>query len=393
MTDRLSNTKRPTSFMQKYGLFATCMITGLVVIPGLYFAGQISIEQVNLYGRYMTFAIVALGLDLVWGYTGVLSLCQALFFALGGYAMGMYLAHHGGAGGAEGANGWDIPACLYVVYPYKVGQAPADATLPWFWKASYWLPCAVALGIIIPGIVSAIIGYFGFKSRVRGVYFSILSQAITVAAWLVFCMNNMFFCGTNGLTNFKTIAGFDINSTGVKLGLYVVSFLSLVAVYFGCRHIVKSRLGRILVAIRDDESTLRFSGYHPYIYKTFAFSIGGMIAGYAGVLYAAQQTIFAPAEMEAAKSILIVVWVAVGGRGTLKGAIAGALTINILYNTLTSSYPELWPYILGGLFVAVVLLFPRGLVGLAEDFWESLRGVVSRKGDSAPATEGTEVAT
>ena len=375
---------------QKYGLLIACLFVSLVAIPVAYFKGWISIEQVNLYGRYMTFAIVALGLDLVWGYTGILSLCQALFFALGGYAMGMYLAHHGGAGGAEGANGWNIPACLYVVYPYKVGEVPSDAALPWFWKPSYWLSGAIALGIILPGIVSAIIGYFGFKSRVRGVYFSILTQAITVAAWLVFCMNNMFLCGTNGLTRFENIAGHDVNAPSVKLTLYLVSVISLIGSYFGCKYLVNSRLGRILIAIRDDENTLRFSGYHPYIYKTFIFSLGGMIAGYAGVLYAAQQTIFAPAEMEAAKSILIVVWVAVGGRGSLKGAIAGALTINVLYNTLTTSYPELWPYILGTLFIAVVLLFPRGLVGLVSDLWEytkvQVRGV--RPSDVKPSAEG-----
>ena len=253
------------NFLQKYGLFASCIFVSLVAIPAAYFMGMISIEQVNLYGRYMTFAIVALGLDLVWGYTGILSLCQALFFALGGYAMGMYLAHHGGAGGAEGANGWDIPACLYVVYPYKVGEVPGDAALPWFWKPSYWLSGAIALGVILPGIVSAIIGYFGFKSRVRGVYFSILTQAITVAAWLVFCMNNMFLCGTNGLTRFENIAGHDVNAPSVKLSLYLISVISLIGIYFGCKYLVNSRLGRILIAIRDDENTLRFSGYHPYI--------------------------------------------------------------------------------------------------------------------------------
>ena len=195
MTD--ITTKNSEGLMQKYGLFVTCLVGALVVVPLLYFMGVISIEQVNLYGRYMTFAIVAIGLDLVWGYTGVLSLCQALFFSLGGYAMGMHLAHHGGAGGAAGANGWDIPACLYVVYPYKVGEVPSDAALPWFWMPSYWLPVAILMGILVPGIVSAIIGYFGFKSRVRGVYFSILTQAITVAAWLVFCMTILGFIGAS----------------------------------------------------------------------------------------------------------------------------------------------------------------------------------------------------
>ena len=171
---------------------------GLIVIPLLYYTGLITIGTVNMLGRYMAFAIVAVGLDLIWGYTGILSLCQAFFFALGGYAMGMYLAHHGGPEGIIDANGWKIPACLYVVYPYKVGEAPADALVPWFWKPFYTLPLTTILGLLIPGLAALAIGYFGFRSRVRGVYFAILTQAITVAGWLVFCMNNMKLCGTNG---------------------------------------------------------------------------------------------------------------------------------------------------------------------------------------------------
>ena len=351
---------------------------GLVVIPLLYYMGLITIGTVNMLGRYMAFAIVAVGLDLIWGYTGILSLCQSFFFALGGYAMGMYLAHHGGPEGIIDANNWKIPACLYVVYPYKVGEAPADALVPWFWKPFYTLPVTVILGLLIPGIAALAIGYFGFKSRVRGVYFAILTQAITVAGWLVFCMNNMKLCGTNGLTRFDRIAGFKLTTPHVKVGLYIVTLLALVGVYALCKHVVKSRLGRILIAIRDDETTLRFSGYKPYIYKLFAFSLAGMIAGLGGMLYAPQMGIFTPTNMEAGASILVVVWVAVGGRGVLSGAILGTLVVNLFYNFFTSEKnlllftwrAEYWQFILGGLFIGVVLLFPGGLI----DLWHRLVG-------------------
>ncbi len=356
---------------QQY-IFWVLLFVGLVVIPLLYYTGQISIEKVNMLGRYMTFAIVAVGLDLVWGYTGILSLCQALFFSLGGYAMGMYLAHHGGPEGIVDVNGWKLPACLYVVYPYKVGEAPADALVPWFWKPFYFLPVTTILGLLIPGLVALVIGYFGFRSRVRGVYFAILTQAITVAAWLVFSMNNMKLCGTNGLTRFDKILGYKLSDPNVKISLYIITLLALVGVYWLARYIVSSRLGRILIAIRDDENTLRFSGYKPYTYKLFAFVLAGMIAGLGGMLYAPQMGIFTPSNMEAKESILVVIWVAVGGRGTLSGAILGALTVNLLYNFLTSEKnfflftwkAQYWQFALGGLFIGVVLLFPNGLINL-----------------------------
>jgi len=358
-------------FSQQY-IFWVLLFVGLVVIPLLYYTGQISIEKVNMLGRYMTFAIVAVGLDLVWGYTGILSLCQALFFSLGGYAMGMYLAHHGGPEGIVDVNGWKLPACLYVVYPYKVGEAPADALVPWFWKPFYFLPVTTILGLLIPGLVALVIGYFGFRSRVRGVYFAILTQAITVAAWLVFSMNNMKLCGTNGLTRFDKILGYKLSDPNVKISLYIITLLALVGVYWLARYIVSSRLGRILIAIRDDENTLRFSGYKPYAYKLFAFVLAGMIAGLGGMLYTPQMGIFTPSNMEASMSILVVIWVAVGGRGTLSGAILGALTVNLLYNFLTSEKnfflftwkAQYWQFALGGLFIGVVLLFPNGLINL-----------------------------
>ena len=364
-----------TIHFQRYVPWSLLFI-GLVMIPLFYYTGIITIGTVNMLGRYMAFAIVAVGLDLIWGYTGILSLCQSFFFALGGYAMGMYLAHHGGPEGIVDANNWKIPACLYVVYPYKVGEVPGDALVPWFWKPFYTLPVTTILGLLIPGLAALAIGYVGFRSRVRGVYFAILTQAITVAGWLVFCMNNMKLCGTNGLTRFDRIAGFKLASPNVKVSLYILTLLSLVGVYALCRYVVKSRLGRVLIAIRDDETTLRFSGYKPYIYKLFAFVLAGMIAGLGGMLYAPQMGIFTPTNMQASASILVVVWVAVGGRGALSGAILGALAVNLLYNFFTSERnfflfvwkAEYWQFILGGLFIGVVLVFPGGLI----DLWRRL---------------------
>ncbi len=372
--------KRAAIANRRWSIFVpwTLFFTGFVGIPFLYYTGLISIAGVNMLGRYMAFAIVAVGLDLVWGYTGILSLCQAFFFSLGGYAMGMYLAHHGGPEGIVDASNWKIPACLYVVYPYKVGEAAGDALVPWFWKPFYTLPITVILGLLVPGSAALAIGYFGFRSRVRGVYFAILTQAITVAGWLVFCMNNMKLCGTNGLTRFDRVLGFELASPNVKVSLYLVTLLVLVAVYALCRYIVNSRLGRVLTAIRDDETTLRFSGYKPYTYKLFAFVLAAMIAGLGGMLYAPQMGIFTPTNMEASASILVVVWVAVGGRGTLSGPILGALAVNLLYNFFTSEKElllltwkaEYWQFVLGGLFIGVVLLFPGGLIGV----WHWLMG-------------------
>ncbi|MGE4550275.1 MAG: urea ABC transporter permease subunit UrtC, partial [Opitutales bacterium] len=367
---------------------------GGIIIPSLYAMGYISIETVNMLGRYMTYAIVAVGLDLLWGYVGILSLCQATFFCLGTYAMGMYLAHHGGPEGIVDANGWKLPACLYVVYPYEVGEASGDALVPWFWKPFWNLPVTLLLGLIIPAAAAFALGYFVFRSRVRGVYFAILSQAIAVATWLVFCRNDVKLCGTNGLTRFDKIAssdsiftvspvktglpaadaGFSLAEPNVQLTLSVLTVFALLASYFLCRWIVRSRLGRVLVAIRDDETTLRFFGYRPYVYKLFAFCVAAALAGLGGMLYSPQMKITTPADMEAVKSVLIVVWVAVGGRGTLSGAILGALVVNLLYNYFTSEHDlilftwkaDYWQFILGGLFVAVVLFFPRGLMSLPE---------------------------
>jgi urea transport system permease protein len=356
-----------------------------IAVPCLYLGGVISIDTVNMLGRYLALALVAISLDLVWGYTGMLCLCQSLFFALGGYAMSMYLAHHGGPGGLVDAAGWKIPACLYIVYPYGIGESTGDAMTPWFWKPFYSLPGTLALGLIIPGIVALVIGFFVFRSRVRGVFFAVLTQAVTLAAWLVFCMNEMKLCGTNGFTGFDRLAGFELSDSNTRLGLYVISLASLALVYWLCSLIIRSRLGRVLVAIRDNETRLRFAGYKPHLFKMFIFSVSAMIAGLGGMLYAPQMGIFTPTSMETRASILVVVWVAVGGRGTLGGAIAGTLLVNLLYNLLTSRQeffwflrdylapttyeklvwsPSYWPFVLGGLFIIVVLYMPDGIANI-----------------------------
>ena len=381
------------------------LLLGLVIVPVLYLVGITSIGTVNKLGRYMTFALVAIGLDLIWGYAGILGLCQALFFCLGGYAMGMYLAHHGGPEGIIDKTGWKLPACLFVVYPYKVGEAPGDAVVPWFWKPFWSLPSTIFLGLFIPGLVAFIIGYFGFRSRVRGVYFAILTQAITVAAQNFFTMNNMKFCGTNGLTRFERIClvghehgvdvcqkanlSFQLSSDSLQFSLYLLTAVSIFGTYVLYRYVISSRLGRILVAIRDAESTLRFSGYKPYKYKLFAFVLAAMTAALGGLLYVPQMKIITPYNMGAERSILIVIFVAVGGRNTLSGALVGALTVNLLYDFLTSfnqpipltdlifpgglTFAKTWPIVLGLLFLTVVLGYPDGLVKLPSHFWSNIK--------------------
>ena len=405
--------------IENKGSFGALLVIGFVVLPFLYGEGIFSIGDINMLGRYMSFAILALGLGLLWGYVGILSLCQFTFFCLGAYAMGMHLAHHGGPEGIIDANGWKIPACLFVVYPYDVGESSGDALVPGFWKPFWNLPLTLILGVLIPGLTAFLLGYFVFRSRVRGVYFAILTQAIAVAGWLVFCRNDVMLCGTNGLTRFDVIAtsesfhtfnpvdakdswiashganmeydlngdekldqldysiadvGFSLSSERVQLWLYWITLSCLFGAYLLCRWIVKSRLGKVLLAIRDDEPTLHFFGYKPHIYKIFAFCVAAALAGIAGMLFVPQMKIVTPSNMEAYRSVLVVVWVAVGGRSSLGGAVLGALSVNLLYNYLTSEQdllffkwsPDYWPILLGLIFIAVVLYLPNGLIELVD---------------------------
>jgi urea transport system permease protein len=350
---------------------------GAIVVPMAYGMGWMSGEYVNKLGYIFAFAICAIGLDLLWGYMGVLSLCQFLFFALGGYAMGLYLINHG----PKAANG--IPQCLAYVMS-DVG----DVEPPWFlaWFDSF--PGAVALGILLPGLLALIIGLMTFRSRVRGVYFAILTQAVTVAAKLVFEKNDVGLGGTNGLTKFETILGFNIASNDAagpfgqtRFWLYAASFLTLLAVIAVSKLVVKSGIGRVLVAIRDDETRLRFNGYRPWAFKALIFALAGIFAAIGGMLYVPQKGIITPHQMAPAASILVVAWVAFGGRGTLWGAVMGAIVVSLLYVWMTSFAADYWMFVLGAMFIAVPLGLPGGLA--------SVPGMVRKafgepKGGSAP---------
>jgi urea ABC transporter permease protein UrtC/urea ABC transporter ATP-binding protein UrtD len=316
----------------------------------------ITATDVSFLGKVVALAIVAISLDLVWGYMGVLCLCQSLFFALGGYAMGMYLARHGPLDPVPDGN---IPRALYVVSSSVHGM-----TLPWFWRPFGSLPLAVLLGLFVPGLLALIVGYFGFASRVRGVYFAILTQALTLAAYKVFCLNNMLLCGTNGLTNFVTLAGHNLTDNDVKIGLFQTTVVVFLGVYLLCRYIVNSRMGRVLIAIRDNENRLRFSGYRPHYFKVFVFTFSAMVAGLGGMFYAPQMGIITPSEMAVKPSIDVAIWVAVGGRGKLRGAAVGALIVLLLENFLTSRCPNFWPFVDGSLFIAAALWFPAGMLNL-----------------------------
>jgi len=324
----------------------------LVVVPILYLAGATDITTVNQLGRFLALAIVAIGIDMVWGYTGILSLCQAMFFCVGGYAIGMHMALHGPL------DGDGIPRALFVV-----SSEVSGLKLPWFWEPFRALPLAIVLALFLPGVFAFFFGYFAFRSRVRGVYFSIITQATTLAATWVFRKNEMRLCGTNGLTNFVTLAGLDLQKPSTKLGLYLLTAVFLLLAFLLCKWITGSRLGRLLQAIRDNESRLRFAGYQPVIFKTFVFVLAAVLAGVGGMLYTPQNGIITPFRMEPVVSIMMVAFVAVGGRGTLTGAIVGALLVSYLESYLTSQWPVAWPFVFGGLFVLVTLVAPDGIVG------------------------------
>jgi urea transport system permease protein len=324
----------------------------LIVVPFCALQDWIGQGTVSQLGRYCCLAVAAIGLDLVWGYAGILCLCQMLFFCLGGYACGMYLCMNGGLD----AHG--VPEAIAYLSSDVGGFA-----LPWFWQpfVSPWF--AVVAIVAIPGIFAAIFGYCAFRSRIKGVYFSIITQALTVALCVMFGLNLLVLGGSNGLTRFTQILGAPLAHEGTKLGLYLASALLLFLVAAGALWLTRTRFGRLLVAVRDSESRLRFAGYDPVWFKTAVFTLGAVLAAIGGALYTPQTGIITPANMKAAESLLVVVWVAVGGRGTITGAIVGALAINLLYAQLTSAVPKLWPFILGAIFVGVVLYLPNGLVG------------------------------
>jgi len=316
-------------------------------------AFHLSAYGITLIGKYVCYGMLALAVDLIWGYCGILSLGHAAFFSLGGYAMGMYLMRQIGS---RGVYGDPILPDFMVFLNYK--------SLPWFWYGSNHFLFAVAMIVLAPASLSLVFGWFAFRSRVTGVYFSIITQALTYALMLAFFRNNMGFGGNNGFTDFKDILGFDLHSDRTHVVLLMVTTAALAASYMACRAIVESRAGRVMLAIRDAESRTRFLGYPVESFKLWLFVFSGIIAGVAGALYVPQIGIINPSEFAPINSIEAVIWVAVGGRGTLYGAIAGAVLVNYAKTYLTSAFPEVWLYALGALFVVVTVFLPRGVIGL-----------------------------
>lgn len=317
---------------------------------------------VALIGKYLTYALLALALDLIWGYCGILSLGHGAFFALGGYAMGMYLMRQIGS---RGVYGDPVLPDFMVFLNWK--------ELPWFWYGldQFWFAALMILAV--PGLLAFVFGWFAFRSRVTGVYLSIISQALTYALMLAFFRNNMGFGGNNGLTDFKDVLGYDIQAAATRSALFAASALALALGVLLTTAIVRSKFGKLLVATRDAESRMRFLGYRPENMKLVAFTFSAMMAGVAGALYVPQVGIINPGEFAPANSIEVVVWTAVGGRGTILGPIVGALLVNGGKSWFTGVLPEYWLFALGGLFVAVTLFLPRGIVGTAQHGWAALK--------------------
>ena len=329
----------------------------LVFVPLLNLLPQdsffyISDFTLNLFGKYFAFAILALGIDLIWGYTGVLSLGHGVFFGLGAYAIGMHLMLEIGA---EGVYGSSLP-------DFMVWNQVKE--LPWFWKPFSSFGFSLIAVALVPMIFAALFGFFVFRSRIRGVYFAIITQALALVAWLVFNRNETNLGGTNGLTDFKIILGYSLNDPSTQRAMYMLTVFVLGVAFLLCRWITQSRAGRVLIAIRDCEQRVRFTGYSPANYKLFVFVVSAGLAGIAGALYVPQVGIITPNQIGVLPSIEMAIWVAVGGRGTLIGAIVGAVGVNWIRSILTNHFPELWPFFLGGLFVAVVMFFPKGVVGI-----------------------------
>ncbi|KZD07789.1 urea ABC transporter permease subunit UrtC [Oceanibaculum pacificum] len=343
----------------------------LLVPPGNPF--HVPGYAVSLVGKYLCFALLALSIDLVWGYCGILSLGHGAFFALGGYAMGMYLMRQIGARGVY-ANP-ELPDFM-VFLNWK--------ELPWYWYGfdQFWF--AAIMVIAVPGALAFLLGWFAFRSRVTGVYLSIITQAMTFALLLAFFRNDMGFGGNNGLTDFKDILGYPVQAAGTRATLFFASALALALGFLLCRAIIRSKLGKVLIAIRDAESRTRFLGYRVEHYKLFVFTLSACMAGVAGALYVPQVGIINPSEFSPAQSIEMVIWVAVGGRGTLIGPVIGAILVNFGKTYFTAAIPDFWLFALGGLFIAVTLFLPKGIVGAVTDWTKRYRKTPSRPDPVAP---------
>jgi urea transport system permease protein len=350
-------------------LFLAVLIAVAVLIPVLNLGlppsspFHVPTYLVPLLGKYICYAILALSIDLIWGYAGILSLGHGAFFALGGYAMGMYLMRQIGSRGVY-AHPVLPDFMVFLNWP----------ELPVYWYGFQHFAYAALMVVLVPGLLAFVFGWFAFRSRVTGVYFSIITQALTFALMLGFFRNNFGFGGNNGLTDFKDILGFNVQAPGTRATLFVVSALALMLGFVICRVVVSSKLGKVLVAIRDAETRVRFLGYRVEAYKLFVFTLSACMAGVAGALYVPQVGIINPSEFSPANSIEAVIWVAVGGRGTLTGAVLGAVLVNYGKTYFTSgALAPYWLFVLGGLFVAVTLLLPRGIVGTIRHWWSDWR--------------------
>ncbi len=327
------------------------IISAIAIILILIFPQFLSGFRQNLLGRFLSLAILALGIDLIWGYTGLLSLGHGVFFALGGYALAMHLT----------------------LAPLEPGTLPGFMslygveTLPWFWQPFTSFPFTLLMVFAIPSLLAGIFGYLVFRNRIRGVYFSILTQATVIVFFNFFNGQQELFNGSNGLTSYRTLLGLTINEPRSQYIFYVATILVLIAIYALCRWLTSGRFGKLLIAIRDDEPRLRFTGYNPTTYKVFIFAVSAAIAGIAGALFTVQTGIISPGAMDIVFSIEIVIWVAVGGRATLIGAIFGAVAVNIAKRAFSENFPDMWLFFQGALFLIVVLALPNGVVGWIRD--------------------------
>jgi urea transport system permease protein len=342
-------------------VFLAVLVALTIVVPVLHLAVpaesslHVSTYTMTLLGKYLTYALLAVAVDLVWGYCGILSLGHAAFFALGGYAMGMYLMRQIGS---RGVYGHPVLTDFMVFLNYK--------ELPWFWQGFDMFWFAGVMVVLAPGLLALVFGWLAFRSRVTGVYLSIITQALTYALQQAFLQNNLGFGGNNGLTDFKDLLGMPINAPGTRVVLFVASAIALLLGYLACRYITLSRAGRVMQAIRDAESRTRFIGYRVESYKLWMFVFSAVLAGIAGALYVPQVGIINPSEFSPINSIEVVIWVAVGGRATLYGAVIGAVLVNYAKTFFTTALPEFWQYALGALFILVTLFLPRGIAGLLE---------------------------
>lgn len=307
--------------------------------------------RLNLLAKFLAYAIVALGLDLIWGYAGILSLGHGVFFGLGGYAMAMYLKLEASGGRLPDFMDWS-----------------GLAKLPWFWKPFASLPFAIAAGILLPALLALILGCFTFRNRIRGVYFTILTQALVIIATTLFIGQQAYTGGTNGLTGYSKLFGYSLGAPETKKWLYWITAALLIGAYLLCRFLVKSRFGKVLRAIRDGENRVRFIGYDPAVYQMVAFAFSAGLAGLAGMLFVLHVGIISPSMMGIVPSIEMVLWVAIGGRGTLAGAVLGAVLLNYAKSTFSESYPNIWILFMGALFVVAVVFLPKGAAGLLGQF-------------------------